>query len=58
MPGDSGFLTSVSYGVMRKTVFPARGVLTTAKSLKKFPTDRLDRYLTRSVRGGILLSEV
>ena len=51
---DEGFIRSYADDYF----FPARGVLTIAKSLKKFPTDRFNRYLTRSVRGGILLSKV
>jgi hypothetical protein len=55
---DSRFVMRVLYEVMRKTIFPRSGVLTTAKSSKKFATDRFDRYLTRSARDGMLLSEV
>jgi hypothetical protein len=51
---DEGFIRSY----VEDYFLPVRGVLTTAKSLKKFPTDRLGRHLTRCARDGILLSEV
>ena len=51
---DEGFIRSYA----EDWFFPARGVLTIAKSLKKFPADRFGRHLTRSARDGILLSEV
>jgi hypothetical protein len=49
---------TILYEIMRKTIFSRTGVLTTAKSLKRFPTARADRYLTRCARDGMLLTEV
>jgi hypothetical protein len=56
--GVLGFLTRVFYEVMGKIIFVGAGVITAAQSLKKFPTDRFDQYLTKLARDGILLIEV